>query len=574
MYGDREREAQPSSEIDRLAALPRRLSSARGRLPRHETLVAAFIDAAELAQGLADTATNIDGQGPPSPAAAALALLRVLAGAVCQSLAGATTLRGFLPAFQARIDALSATPLPRRIRCRRQEGYAFYALYPEAYVEAARRMKGPVGAVIGIRSIGIGLAAITANTVAAPFLISVRPTGPPFQRVVRLPARTAQELRRMEGIVAVADEGPGLSGSSFAAVSDALSVAGVAVERQCFLPSHAGQPGPAAGEKVRAIWAQVPRHPAMADPVWEAHSSLGSLTDWCSDLTGSPTAPLTDLGPSWPPPSARAPRVPAFERRKFLLRTERGTFLLRFAGLGRYGTETLRRALWLSRAGWIPEVLGLRHGFLVERWIGDARALSEDEAGRAAFLAHLAAYLAFRHRHLPAAIGTGAPLEELAAMMVHNAREALGRDVPLQGRLERARQLEANVRRVQTDGRLHRWEWLVQPQGRFLKADGVDHCAGHDLIGCQDIGWDVAGATVEFDLTQGEVARLLSAMGKLGAFVDVKIIDFLKPCYLAFQIGLWHARATESSAMPEKQLYRSYVNKLRGEIFFKPLAPV
>ena len=54
---------------------------------------------------------------------------------------------------------------------------------------------------------------------------------------------------------------------------------------------------------------------------------------------------------------------------------------------------------------------------------------------------------------------------------------------------------------VRIDGRLHAWEWLVLADGSLLKTDAIDQAAGHDLIGCQDIAWDVAGAAVEFALS-------------------------------------------------------------------------
>lgn len=567
VYGDRERETRPRLEIARLSALPARLGRTRGRLARHARLVSAFIDAAELAQGLADAAIAPDGaQGDTPAAAAAMAVLRLLAGAVCRSCAGVGAADEHWWALHAGLDALAAAPLPRTLRCRQQEGYAFYALYPEAYAQAARRLGGPVGAVIGIRSIGIGLGAIAAEAVAAPLLLSVRPVGPPFERTVRLPAGAADQLRAASGSVAIADEGPGLSGSSFAAVSRALSAAGIGTERQRFLPSHAGAPGPAAGAQARAIWEKVSRQAAACDPALDVQGHLGSLADWCADLAGPATAPLVDLGPRWPGAAAEAPRAPAFERRKFLLRTREGAFLLRFAGLGRYGAATLRRARRLARAGWTPDVLGLRHGFLVERWIEPSQPLPGAGAGRAAFLDHLAAYLAFRRRHLPAPAGSGASLPDLAAMLAHNAGQALGRSVPAQAWLQRAHRLAGHVHRVEVDGRLHRWEWLVQPDGRILKADAVDHCAGHDLVGCQDITWDVAGAIFEHDLSRQEGEQLLRAMERHGAPVCGPLLAFLRPCYLAFQLGLWWTGRGAPSAGREEELFHSYVRKLDLEL--------
>ncbi|WP_431268207.1 hypothetical protein [Dankookia sp. P2] len=54
----------------------------------------------------------------------------------------------------------------------------------------------------------------------------------------------------------------------------------------------------------------------------------------------------------------------------------------------------------------------------------------------------------------------------------------------------------------------------------------MDHHAAHDLIGCQDIAWDVAGAMVELGLDP-----VLP--------VDRGLLGFLLPCYCAFQLGAW-----------------------------------
>ena len=35
----------------------------------------------------------------------------------------------------------------------------------------------------------------------------------------------------------------------------------------------------------------------------------------------------------------------------------------------------------------------------------------------------------------------------------------------------------------------------------LLKTDALDHSEGHDLIGCQDIAWDVVGAATELELS-------------------------------------------------------------------------
>ena len=90
------------------------------------------------------------------------------------------------------------------------------------------------------------------------------------------------------------------------------------------------------------------------------------------------------------------------------------------------------------------------------------------------------------------------------------------------------------------DGRLQPWEWLRRPDGGFLKLDALDHSCAHDLVGCQDIAWDVAGAETEFGLSQAEVDVLTASMAAHGAPIDPDLLVFLPPCYGAFRRG-WRA---------------------------------
>ena len=93
---------------------------------------------------------------------------------------------------------------------------------------------------------------------------------------------------------------------------------------------------------------------------------------------------------------------------------------------------------------------------------------------------------------------------------------------------------------MRIDGRLHRWEWRRTPDGRLVKTDALDHAAGHDLVGCQDIAWDVAGAAVEFDLADAETERLRAAVARAaGRPVSAAAVAAFRLCYAAFQGGLW-----------------------------------
>ena len=551
----RERTADKLAEIGRLMDVDV-LPGIRG----HEKLAAALIEAGELAQGLADDAFAAAGHDDRSAAAdAAMALCIALAREVRHSWRGNLLSAGAGDGVNAAaaFEALASLPLPATLTVRQPEGFAHYAVYPEAFLEASDSM--PTGARahnIGVRSIGTTLAALVAASLpCASAPITVRPVGHPFRREIRLGPEIAFALAPVdEAIYVIADEGPGLSGSSVAAVASCLESRGVGLDRVHVVPSHAGEPGPEADAAIRRTWRSIHRHVrTFEDTVLGAAQPSRRLEAWMADLVGAPTGPLIDIsGGGWRGHRAldaeRWPPVHAWaERRKFLLPTETGLWLLKFAGLDRIGRSKAGLAATLAEGGFTPDHAGMRHGFVAERWHRDARALDPIEPDRAHLLRRLGVYLGLRSRACPAGLAGGASPEQLLTMAHANTTEALGEDAASQ--LEAWRpalhRLARRARPVAIDGRLHAWEWLVSGD-RLLKTDALDHHAGHDLVGSQDIAWDIAGAAVEWDLSDDEVVALAIAVEREAACaVDEELIAFARVCYLAFQLGLWtFARAS------------------------------
>ncbi|TPG53368.1 hypothetical protein EAH89_16595 [Roseomonas nepalensis] len=542
VYGDAPRPDDPRRLLDAVAASLREVAAAPPGLARHAALVAALIEAGELAQGLADAAFAERGEDREGPVErASMAFLGGIAAAVLASQRSGFARTGPLPA------APSGLLLPARILRKRAEGFAHYALYPEAYALAASALPSGSWRVIGLRSIGTALGAVVAAALGAAPAVTLRPVGHPFHREVRLSANLAANLLADPAArLAVVDEGPGLSGSSFGAVLDALGARGVEERRIHLLPSHGGAPGPQAGEAARARWGRLARHPAPVDRF--LLDPAAGLPAWAAARLGPAEAPLEEVsGGGWrrrrfPDPAAWPPVHPYLERRKFLHRSGGATWLLKFVGLGRHGEEAAALARRLHGAGFTPPVAGLLHGFLAERWEEGARPLDPAAADRPALVAHLGRYLTFRAHHLPAGEAEGAPLAALWEMARHNTAEALGEDAAagLDAWKPRLPALAARGRRVRTDNRLHAWEWLVLPGGRLLKADAVDHAAAHDLVGCQDIAWDVAGAAVELDLSMEERERLRALAG-----AEAGLTELFLPLYRAFQLG-YHAMAADA----------------------------
>jgi hypothetical protein len=559
VYGDHSRTVSTRAVLDGIGRALRRVRAMPPGIERHGEFVAAFIEAGELAQGIADAEFEARGCDARSSAQdAAMALLVGMAEGI--RLSWDSGFAEVEPMPVAALQMLTGVPLPESVILNQPEGYAFYALYPESYLQAASAVAG-VKQVIGIRSIGTGLAALVAASAGASRPVTVRPTGDPFRREIKLSEDMAAELVcDADARFAVADEGPGFSGSSFGAVADFLEERGVSSDKIHFFPSHANDLGPEASFRHRERWRRAARHAVDFDElVLHAANPAHRLESWVSDLTGPAGGPLEDISggtwrsrrfahdSEWPPSHVQQ------ERRKFLLRAGSGTWLLKFVGLGREGARKLELARQLHAAGYAPEPVGYRHGFLVERWIEHGRNLRPDSDDRPALLARLTAYIGFRASAFPAELG--ASLTQLLAMARRNTASGLNEHVA--ERLDvwepQLGEMQSQVHPVCTDNRLHAWEWLQTPDGAMLKTDAVDHHAAHDLIGCQDVTWDIAGAGIEFDLSGDEKAELCQGVERLTERrLDRRLLAFSELCYAAFQLGHWSLAAKALIGFPEE----------------------
>ena len=498
-------------------------------MARHAALVSAFIESGRLLQGVADAHFANEGADRPIRATDAL---RDFVHALARATIISWDSRG------STVPVLPAVPeiCGEQVELKVPEGYAFYAVYPEAFAEAARELVLSAPArVIGIRSIGASLGAIVAAALDSPPAITIRPIGDPFDRSIAIAPDLEADLLAGPAHFVIVDEGPGLSGSSFGAVADWLECRGVPLDRIAFLCSHSGAPGPQALHRHRDRWSKAQRVVADFGP------KLPSIVKvWAEDLLGPIEPEVLEIsGGGWrgmqAVPQTDWPAVnPMWERRKFLFWADGRQWLARFAGLGREGERKLEIARRLHANGLVPEPLGLANGFLVEAWRGDARPLGPG----AKPIAELSRYIAAR-AGLPVP-RPGATLAELHVMARRNVGLVLGsdREVLMDHWLPRLPRLQDRVRPACTDNRMDRHEWLRVPNGRLLKADAVDHHAGHDLIGCQDLAWDVAGAVVEFDLDEPQARQLIAATeDAAGRLLDLELLDFLRVAYLAFRLG-------------------------------------
>lgn len=484
VYGDHSERVDRAEWLSAIAAQLRIVASMPAGISRHAKLVGALIKAGQLLQGVADKGESVED-------------LSEFVHALAQCVVRSCDSR-FIQT--AQLPRVPPTPSMQDVDVRLPEGFAFYALYPEAYVEAARKLQlsGPPR-VIGIRSIGTTLGPIVAAAMDAEPSVTVRPRGDPFARQVELP----EAILDANAHYVIVDEGPGLSGSSFGAVADWLETRGVGPERIAFLPSHAGDLGPYASEKHRDRWRHAQRVAA----------------DFDSSLLVDGFGPLREFAAGG-----------AWRRPKFLGSHGSIPVLIKFAGLGDIGERKLQMARALHAAGFTSEPIDLIHGFLVERWCEEAQPLGGNEKP----VEQIGRYIGTRARLFPADTGAGASIDELLTMCRRNIGLGLGdRAADILSNID-THSLASRVKRVCTDNKLGREEWLRLSDGRLLKTDALDHHQGHDIIGCQGVEWDIAGAIEEFSLGGEDTAKLIEAAG---ACVLPDLLGFYRLAYAAFRIG-------------------------------------
>jgi hypothetical protein len=379
----------------------------------------------------------------------------------------------------APLQWLPDAHIPEHLTVSRPEGFAYYALHPLDFAEAVNHI--PCGdrelAVIGIRSIGSTLSSVVmaaAGKRTRARRITVRPHGHPFNRVLHLTTPQREFVAAAECAGAhfvIVDEGPGLSGSSFLAVAEALVQAGVSEDRITLLgstePDVEALRAPAAAER----WARfrlLTVRPPWRKPA-EASTSLGEGR-WRELLGVSP------------PPASWI----CFERQKY--RSRDGRTLFKFEGLGPYGDGVLYRARALAAGGFSPAVSPAADGFLRYQWIDGEPP--DPHNVTAAHLDRVAQYCAWRASEF--AIASATPLE---TMLRTNLQEEVGEDA-----VDAAPDIE--YRRVAiVDGRMHPHEWLVANNGELMKLDSATHGDDHFFPGPADIAWDLAGAIVEWGLS-------------------------------------------------------------------------
>lgn len=445
--------------------------------PSAERVMAALLRAGELECAAAD---SYDPAAPTLPS-------------ITDRLAEAMLEPGSPFDRSALASDLADAAVPDEVWTSPPEGLAYYALHPLAFADAVEKIPTVPESVlvVGIRSIGTTLSAVTAVAAQRRGLraqrLTVRPDGHPYNRRTQFSPEQVDLIRQSAAsgsAFLVVDEGPGLSGSSFLSVAEALERAGAPHETITLICGH--QPnfdslraddGPRRARRFRWIAASSPpRRPSGAEVF------IGG-GEWRTRLFANQKV--------WPASWT------SLERLKYLSREPNTNCrLFKFSGFGHYGEQVFKREAKVAVAGFGPALRPEGEGFASYDWLCGRPMSTEDLS--ASTLQRLAEYCAFRAQAFATNIADVNALEKMAE---HNLRE-LGSDLPAALTIERP---------VVCDGRMQPHEWLLTRDGRMLKTDSGSHGDDHFFPGPTDIAWDLAGAIVEWHMNEVETEFFLDA---------------------------------------------------------------
>lgn len=446
------------------------------------------------------------------------------------------------------------------------EGFAFYDVHPTDFAEAAataalRSKPDRPWLTIGVRTIGATLSAVVAARLRAhgqqSARLTVRPVGHPFARTLSLTSAerdaVARATRAGAGILVV-DEGPGLSGSSILATTDAVEAAGCPIDRILVVCTYRPDPAKLRAPDGARRWGRLHVTPASSAAGRSRH------VDGARELAPGEWRELAFASrDAWPASWL------AFERRKLLTADGR---LLKFAGLGPWGRAVRKRAHQMAEAGYGPAVATAEiDGYVERRW--SPGRVHDRGSTTPELLLRMTDYLAWRSRALAVGREAGGSSDALREMVTVNLAEA--------GFAPAAMPPLEIVRPVVPDARLMPHGWLSDGRGGLVKLDGTDHGDDHFHPGPTDVAWDVAGLLVEWGL-EGASAELAvdryerssgdRVRGRLAAY---------RLAYLAFRIGYCRLAAEALAGTEESPRFRQAEALYRGQVargLARPLRPV
>ncbi len=537
--------------------------------PDYSTLVSLLIEVSEFETGITDV-FEIDDHNINIPVQLSHEITCASAQLVYDAWVNRERSDYHLEVIKNGIAKLSSFSIPDKIPVCVSEGYAFYGLYPEMYLEAALdfvRINPKKEIVcIGLRSIGTSLCALVDtvlnNNGCRAWSFTVRPKGHPFDRKTDFSHSVKEKLLKGgEKIIAVIDEGPGLSGSSIGGTLEKLIESGVPKNQIVIFPSWNPDGEGFVSEKAKRLWPQFKKITKDFSDIWMVNKKL-------ENMLGMKITHDFSAG-NWRKylfkDESEYPAVNSYhERRKFLLVDEnKRPYIAKWVGLGRYGERIIERAEKISRYAFTPPIYDKKYGFVILPFLFGNPVMASDI--RDQLLRFSIEYFSALKKHSFGALT--APYEKMKEMIILNIIEGIG-EAHLKeiNRIEKITKgmYESDI--VSVDGRVLPHEWIYTGE-RYFKVDHLEHHGDQFLPGCQNVLWDLAAFCIEFDLDkekQKEYLRYYLEKNEEKCFSER--FQFYTIAYLAFRLGFTKLAADSLKENIDGKRFEIEANKYKSKL--------
>lgn len=469
------------------------------------------------------------------------------------------------------LTTLKSMPLPQQISLNAPEGFVFYGLYPEVYMEAAQvffQEKKPENVmVLGLRSIGTSLSALVGAQLQSEGCtvksLTLRPRGHPFDRYLILDEQIKQIIQQSTAhYVLVVDEGPGLSGSSFGGALKALRNLEIPADRTVIFPSWLPSADRFISKDARSLWNDYKKYTGSFENQWILNGKLEKNLQKeviCDISAGMWRTHFIENPSSFPPVH------PHHERRKYLLGNGKNRWIAKFVGLGKYGTQYVVRADKLGEMGFTPQVNQLSSGFAVLQFIEGKILRSSDVNGE--LIDFVKNYLLMIRKSMNCSLRVG--YDQMLEMIYVNIKEGLGeqwcRYMEKFGQNTSSLYEEAPLA---IDGHMLPQDFLKTGTG-FMKVDHIEHHCDQFFHGSQNICWDIAGFCFEFELDKRKRAHFLENFVSIDSSVFHRQ-PFFNIAYLAFRLGYVTLAADSLMGEPDatefEKFKKKYSTMLKNEL--------
>ena len=506
----------------------------------YSKLISLLLEVAELETGITDT-VSIDVDRLTPLVKLCHEMTNISAEMVYETWVGKLFTNDCKKQIRNIIKEIADCDAPRLIPACIPEGFAFYGLYPEMYMEAAEQFflkRTPEKIVcVGLRTIGTVLAALVEVVLkkkgCTTWSFTLRPKGHPYNRSVEFTAEIRDRLIQLRNSwFLVIDEGPGLSGSSICGTLEKLIEIRIPAEKIVIFPSWNPDANRFVSEKAKRLWPLFDKFTTDFTDVWITNCKLQKIFDM--EIIGDFSAGRwreTVIKDEFHFPAVYSHH----ERRKYLLLDNQcNRYIAKWIGLGKYGDALLTRAKILADNNFSPPVRCTTYGFAVSPFVEGCPLRSDDVSQK--LFEFAADYFCFIKSNFPSKLSTS--YEKFNEMIHSNVFECLGSsyDVKLKAiDLFPKNVYENNV--VAVDGRVMPHEWLWTGD-RYYKVDQLEHHCDQFFPGCQNIAWDIAAFCIEFSLDQKAEHDFIDCYVQRDSDRHIyELIPYFRIAYLAYRLG-------------------------------------